>query len=66
MDDMLKVGRPLMNDFNVGRPLMNDFNNAIAAFSLEDVMDPYAATRKLIDGLSQTARCDTDCRKDKT
>ncbi len=44
MDDMLKVGRPLMNDFN----------NAIAAFSLEDMMDPYAATRKLIDGLSQT------------
>jgi hypothetical protein len=44
MDDMLKVGRPLMKDFN----------DAIAAYSLEDVMDPYAATRKLIDDLGKT------------
>ncbi len=44
MDDMLKVGRPLMTDFT----------NAIEAFSLDDVMDPYAATRKLIDDLGQT------------
>lgn len=33
---------------------MKDFNDAIATFSLEDVMDPYMATRKLIDDLGQT------------
>jgi hypothetical protein len=44
MDDMLKVGRPLMKDFN----------DAIAALSLEDVPDPYSATSKLIDNLGET------------
>ena len=44
MDDMLKVGRPLMKDFN----------DAIAALSLEDVPDPYSATSKIIDNLGET------------
>ncbi|WP_299981777.1 hypothetical protein [Desulfobacula sp.] len=44
LDDMLKVGRPLMKDFN----------DAIAALSLEDVQDPYSATNNLIDNLGQT------------
>ena len=44
MDEMLKVGRPLMKDFN----------DAIAALSLEDVVDPYFATSKLIDDLGKT------------
>ncbi len=44
MDDML----------NVGRPLMKDFNNAIAALSLEDVLNPYSATSNLIDNLGET------------
>ena len=44
MDDMLKVGRPLMKDFN----------DAIAALSLEDVLDAYAATTDFIDKLGGT------------
>jgi hypothetical protein len=44
MDEMLKVGRPLMKDFN----------DAIEALSLEDVADPYSATLKLIDDLGNT------------
>ncbi|MFH2091639.1 MAG: hypothetical protein ABIJ31_04675 [Pseudomonadota bacterium] len=44
LDDMLKVGRPLMKDFN----------DAIAALSLEDVLNPYIATGNLIDKLGET------------
>ncbi len=44
MDDMLKVGRPLMKDFN----------DAIAALSLEDVLDAYSATTDFIDKLGET------------
>ncbi len=44
LDDMLEVGRPLMKDFN----------DAIAALSLEDVLDPYSATTNLIDNLGKT------------
>ncbi len=44
LDDMLKVGRPLMKDFN----------DVIAAFSLEDVKDPYSATNGLIENLGET------------
>jgi hypothetical protein len=44
MDDMLEVGRPFMKDFN----------DAISALSLEDVLDPYAATTKLIDNIGAT------------
>lgn len=44
MDDMLTVGRPMMKDFN----------DAIAALSLEDVLNPYSATSNLLDNLGQT------------
>jgi len=44
MDDMRKVGRPLMKDFNA----------AIAALTLEDVADPYFATDKLIGDIGKT------------
>lgn len=46
--NMLQL-RWAMNDMRkVGRPLMKDFNAAIAALALEDVADPYSATNKLI------------------
>jgi len=44
MDDMQKVGRPLMKDLN----------DAIAALSLEDVADHYIATSMLINDLTKT------------
>jgi len=37
----------------VGRPLMKDFNDAIAALTLEDVADPIVATSKLIRDLGE-------------
>ena len=37
-----------------GRPLMKDFNTAIAALTLEDVADPYAATNQLIHDIGKT------------
>ena len=44
MDEMRKVGRPLMKDFNT----------AIAAFTLDDVDDPYIATDKLLGDIGKT------------
>ncbi|WP_033398553.1 hypothetical protein [Desulfospira joergensenii] len=44
VDDMLEVGRPLMQDFN----------DAIAALSLEDVLDAYSATTNFIAKLGET------------
>jgi hypothetical protein len=44
MDDMCKIGRPLMKDFNT----------AIAALTLEDVTDPYFVTDKLIGDIGKT------------
>jgi hypothetical protein len=38
----------------VGRPLMEDLNAAIAALTLEDVVDPYLATTKLLDDIGTT------------
>jgi hypothetical protein len=38
----------------VGRPLMKDFNDAIGAFALDDVMDAYAASDKLITDVGAT------------
>ena len=39
---------------NVGRPLLKDFNDAVSAFTLEDVADPYVATSNLLDKLGAT------------
>ncbi len=44
MDEMLKVGRPMMKDFN----------DAIAALTLEDVIDHYKATDNLLTKLRET------------
>jgi hypothetical protein len=38
----------------VGKPMLKDLNAAIAAFTLEDVIDPYAATTKLLDDIRST------------
>ncbi len=44
MDEMRRVGRPLMKGFNA----------AIAALTLEDVADPYSATNKIISDIGKT------------
>lgn len=38
----------------VGRPLLKDFNAAVGALTLDDVIDPYAATSKLLDDLGDS------------
>jgi len=44
-----------MNDASkAGKPLMKDINAAIGAFKLEDVVDLYAATDKLINDIAKT------------
>ncbi len=37
---------------NVGRPMLKDINESLAAMNLDDVMDAYGATDKLIDDVS--------------
>lgn len=44
-----------INDMRkVGHPLMKDFNAAIAALTLEDVADPYNVTNNLISDIGNT------------
>lgn len=38
----------------VGKPLMKDLNAAVGALGLEDVIDPYAATTKLLADIGKT------------
>ncbi len=52
--NMLQLRWAMCEAQKVGRPLMKDFNTAIAAFTLEDVTDPYAATDKLINDMGKT------------
>ena len=44
LDDMLAVGRPMLKDLN----------DAIAALTLEDCLDPFAATSNLLNNLGGT------------
>ena len=52
--NMLQLRWAMKQTHKIGRPLMKDFNNAIAAFTLEDVADPYFATEKLIQDIGET------------
>jgi hypothetical protein len=51
--NMLQLRWALNDMRKVGRPLMKDFNAAIAAFKLEDVADTYVAVDKLIDNIGK-------------
>lgn len=37
-----------------GKPMLKDLNAAIAALTMEDVTDPYAATTKILDDIGKT------------
>jgi hypothetical protein len=52
--NLLKLRWAVDKAKKVGRPLMKDLNTVIAAFTLEDVADPYRATRKLLDDIAET------------
>ncbi|MFC1824405.1 hypothetical protein ACFL9T_16980 [Thermodesulfobacteriota bacterium] len=51
--NILQLRRALDEMAKAGRPLMKDFNDAISALSLEDVVDPIAATSKLVRELGE-------------
>jgi hypothetical protein len=52
--NMLQLRWAMKQTNKIGRPLMKDFNAAIAAFTLEDVAEPYFATEKLIKDVGET------------
>lgn len=52
--NLLRLRWAVKDMLGVGKPLMQDFNDAVAAFKLEDVMDPYRAAVKLIADVGQT------------
>ena len=52
--NLLKLRWAVDKAKKAGRPLLKDFNTAIAAFTLEDVTDPYGATSKLLDDIAGT------------
>ncbi|MBC2743346.1 MAG: hypothetical protein HGJ93_09950 [Desulfosarcina sp.] len=52
--NLLKLRWAVDKTRKVGRPLMKDLNTAIAAFTLEDVADPYFATNKLLNDIGKT------------
>ena len=52
--NMLQL-RGAMNEMRrVGKPLMKDINAAIAALTLESAADPYSATNKIISDIGET------------
>jgi len=51
--NMLQLRWAMDARVKVGRPLLKDFNEAVAALKLEDVSDPYRATVKLIDKVGE-------------
>ncbi len=52
--NMMQLRWALDDMLTVGRPLMKDFNEAVSALTLEDVLDPYAATSNIISTLGDT------------
>ena len=50
---MLQLRYAIDDTLKVGRPLMQDFNKAVAAFALDDVMDPRSATRSLQEKIGE-------------
>lgn len=52
--NMIKLRFAVDKACNVGRPFLKDFNDAVSAFTLDDVADPYVATTNLIDQLGDT------------
>jgi hypothetical protein len=52
--NLLEVRWALQKAAKVGSPMLKEFNAAVEAFTLDDVIDPFAATTKLVDGLAGT------------
>ena len=52
--NMLQLRWAMDETLKVGRPLMEDFNTTIAALTMEDVADPYFVANKLIHDIGKT------------
>jgi len=64
--NLLKLRRAVADSAKAGKPLLQDVNAAIAALTLEEATDPYAAARKLLSDLGDTwpKLKSADCRSD--
>ena len=64
--NLLKLRWAIADTAKAGKPLLQDVNAAIAALTLEDATDPYAATRKLLSDLGDTwpKLKSAECRSD--
>ncbi len=64
--NLLKLRRAIADTAKAGKPLLQDVNAAIAALTLEEATDPYAATRKLLSDLGDTwpKLKSAECRSD--
>jgi hypothetical protein len=52
--NLLKLRWAIDDMRKVGRPLLEDFNKAIGALTLEDVADPFLTTTKLLGEIGET------------
>ena len=52
--NLLKLRWAIEDMRKVGRPLLKDLNTVIASFTLEDVADPYLVTTKLLSDIGDT------------
>lgn len=50
---MLQLRSAVADRVEVGRPMLEDFNGAVAALTLDDVLDPYKATVALINKVGE-------------
>jgi hypothetical protein len=50
---MIQLRQAMDGRCKVGRPLMKDFNDAIAALTLEDIVDPVSAMGKVVSDLGE-------------
>jgi len=51
--NMIALRFALKDMLQAGRPLLKDVNDAVAALTLEEAMDPYAATDRIVSVISQ-------------
>lgn len=52
--NLLELRWAVEKAIKVGRPLLKDFNTAISAFTLEDLAEPYPAAGKFLDDIGKT------------
>jgi hypothetical protein len=52
--NMLQLRSAVADTATVGKPFLKDFNDAVGALALDDVIDPYATTVRIINQVGET------------